>query len=131
MQILNMLSLGKPQTSSAIEEALDRHARLALSGDLVGASIVRQQQDPETAELMLLAEQLVCILRPLTLSEAAYAWLRELVFGDQPLSPGRRIVGAVRDHAFLGAALVGTAALGAMALRYRGRRQGGNFVTPS
>lgn len=136
MQIFNMLNLGRFQALSPADEALDRHARLAISGDLVGASIVRQQQDPEIAELMLLAEQLVCALRPVTLSEAAYAWLRELVLGEQePLSRRRRLVGAVRDHgkeAVLGAALVGTAvSLGAVAWRNRPRRQTDGYANPS
>jgi hypothetical protein len=135
MQIWNMLSLGKSQSTSVIEEVLDRHARLVLGGDLIGASIVRLQQDPDIAELMLLAEQLAFVIRPITLSAAAYAWLSDLVLGDQPLSRRRRLVGAVRGHgreAVLGAALVGTAvSLGAVALRYRGRTKTGGFATPA
>ncbi|MHB0879090.1 MAG: hypothetical protein ACYC5O_23885, partial [Anaerolineae bacterium] len=123
MQIWNMLSLGKSQPESAIVEALDRHARLTLSGDMAGAAIFRQQQDPDTADLMLLAEQLSYALRAVSLSEAAMDWLRELVLGEEPLSRRRRLVGAVRDHgreAVLGAALVGTAvSIGAVAWRFR------------
>ncbi|MHB0877069.1 MAG: hypothetical protein ACYC5O_13615, partial [Anaerolineae bacterium] len=56
-----------------------------------------------------------------------------LVLGEEPLSRRRRLVGAVRDHgreAVLGAALVGTAvSIGAVAWRFRGRRQAGGFLS--
>ena len=133
MQFRSVLSIGRSQPSSAIEEALDRHARLTIGGDLAGAAIVRQQQDAETADLMLLAEQLACALEPLSLSEATYSWIWQLVLAGEPLSRRRRLASAVRGHgreAVLGVALVGTAvSIGAVALRFRGRRQPDGLVS--
>lgn len=126
MQIRDILSIGRWQPASSAVEALDRHARLLISGDLAAAAIVREQQDPATADLMLLAEDLAYALRPLALSEATRAWLWQLVLGAKPESRRRRLATAVRHHgreAVLGAALVGTAvSIGAVAWRYRGRR---------
>ena len=135
MQIRDLMSMARSRLASPNTEALDRHARLLVNGDLAGAAAVREQQDPATADLMLLAEDLAAALRPLPLSEETRAWLWQLVLSGKPESRRRRLATAVRHHgreAAVGAALIGTAvSIGAVAWHYHGRHSQGNLLGSS
>jgi len=115
MKLLNIGGDRRRFAEKREADLLEEHASALMAGRLDEARALRSQQDPELAELMSLAEGISQAVAPVKVSPSSLSRMRRLAEQGlaQPTSRWGALAGRVSGRdAVLGAAIVGTAAIG-------------------